>query len=143
MKASDFSVERVAADVLVVGGGIAAVRAALAAAEAGARVRLAGKRRLLEGGAGAVGRSEIMGVAAALGDADPRDSPEVHYRDTVEAGGAFCRSDLVRILVENIPAEIRTLAAWGVPFEQANGRLLQNKSDYATYPRNCRADGRT
>jgi len=143
MRASDFSVERIPADVLVVGGGIAAVRAALAAAEAGARVRLASKRRLLEGGAAAVGRSEIMGVAAALGDADSRDTPEVHYRDTVDAGGAFCRADLVRILVENIPGEIRTLTAWGVPFEQANGRLLQNKSDYATYPRNCRADGRT
>ncbi len=143
MKPSDFSVERISADVLVVGGGIAAVRAALAAAEAGARVRLASKRRLLEGGAAAVGRSEIMGVAAALGDAEPRDCPEIHYRDTVEAGGAFCRPDLVRILVENVPAEIRSLVAWGVPFEQRDGKLLQNKSDYATYPRNCRADGRT
>lgn len=143
MKPSDFSVERIPADVLVVGGGIAAVRAALAAAEAGATVRLASKRRLLEGGAGAVGRSEIMGVAAALGDADPRDSPEMHYRDTVGAGGAFCRHDLVRILVERVPAEIRALQAWGVPFEQQEGKLLQTKSDYATYPRNCRADGRT
>jgi fumarate reductase (CoM/CoB) subunit A len=84
-----------------------------------------------------------MGVAAALGDAEPQDSPEVHYRDTVKAGGAFCRPDLVRILVENVPAEIRRLIAWGVPFDQANGRLLQTKSDYATHPRNCCADGRT
>jgi succinate dehydrogenase/fumarate reductase flavoprotein subunit len=143
MKPSDFSVERISADVLVMGGGIAAVRAALAAAEAGASVRVVSKRRLLEGGAAAVGRSEIMGVAAALGDVEPLDSPEVHYRDTVEAGGAFCRPDLARILVENVPVEIRSLMAWGVPFEQRNGKLLQNKSDYATYPRNCRVDGRT
>lgn len=143
MQASDFGVERIQADVLVVGGGIAALRAALAAREAGADVRVASKRHILEGGAGAVGRSEIMGVAAALGDTEPLDSPEVHYRDTLEAGGAFCRSDLVRILVENVPAEIRRLMAWGVPFEQRDGKLLQTKSDYATYPRNCRVDGRT
>ncbi len=143
MQASDFSVERIQADVLVVGGGIAALRAALAAREAGADVRVASKRHILEGGAGAVGRSEIMGVAAALGDTEPLDSPEVHFRDTLAAGGAFCRPDLVRALVENVPAEIRTLMAWGVPFEQRNGKLLQTKSDYATYPRNCRVDGRT
>jgi fumarate reductase (CoM/CoB) subunit A len=143
MKASDFAIERVAADVLVVGGGTAALRAALAAAETGASVRIVSKRRLLEGGAGAVGRSEIMGVAASLGDSDSVDSPEIHYRDTVAAGGSFCRPDLARILVENVPAEIRCLMAWGVPFDQRDGKLLQNKSDYATYPRNCRVDGRT
>jgi fumarate reductase (CoM/CoB) subunit A len=143
MKPSDFSIERVSADVLVMGGGTAALRAAIAAAETGATVRIASKRTLLEGGAGAVGRSEIMGVAASIGDSDQPDSPEVHYQDTLTVGGNFCRPELVRILVENVPAEIRSLMAWGVPFDQRNGKLLQNKSDYATYPRNCRVDGRT
>ncbi len=139
----DIPILRISADVLVVGGGIAALQAALAANHAGAKVRIASKRRLLTGGAAAAGRSEIMGVAAALGLSDSSDSPEMHFQDTVQAGGAFLRPDLVRVLVEEIPEEIHELLAWGVPFEKSGESLFQTKSDYATYPRNCKVDGRT
>ena len=138
-----FPIIRISCDVLVVGGGLAAFRAAWAARATGARVRIVAKRRPMTGGATAVGRSEIMGVAAALGHSNPLDSPEIHYMDTVNTGGAFLRRDLVRVLVEGIPKEICQLMKWRVPFEKKGEKLSQMHSDYATYPRNCKADGRT
>lgn len=143
MNHTDFPVIRVSCDVLIVGGGLAAFRAAWAARASGARVRIVAKRRPMTGGATAVGRSEIMGVAAALGHSDPLDSPEIHYQDTVIAGGAFLRRDLARVLVDDIPNEIMQLLSWSVPFEKKGENLFQMRSDYATYPRNCKADGRT
>lgn len=50
MVKADYPIVKIAADVLVIGGGIAALRSALAANQSGAKVRIVSKRRLLAGG---------------------------------------------------------------------------------------------
>ncbi|HEY9446824.1 MAG TPA: FAD-binding protein, partial [Burkholderiales bacterium] len=71
-------------DVLVIGGGLAAMRAALAASVAGARTAM-----MLKGIAGESGSSAIAGggLAAVLPvREEPGDSAERHLADTLAAG---------------------------------------------------------
>jgi L-aspartate oxidase len=103
-------------DYLVVGGGIAGLRAAIALATVG-RVLVLTKADAGESNTGyAQG-----GIAAALGD---DDSPTLHAEDTVRAGDGLCDVDAVRVLVENGPTYVRELMAWGTRFERdGQGRL--------------------
>ena len=130
-------------DVLVVGGGGAAARAAIEAARSGASVRLVVKGKAGKCGLTATARSEILGIAAALGHADPRDSPDTHYHDTMKGGEGFCDPRMVRVLVEEAPDRVRDLLEFGVPFERDGKLLRQQLTDHSTYPRACRVDGIT
>lgn len=131
-------------DVLVVGGGGAAARAALSAAQAGANVRIAVKSKWLGGGSTATAFSELLAIAAAIGHADERDHPEVHYEDTLDAGRGFIDPELVWTLASEIPDRIQDLIDIGLNFDkQENGKLVQGMSDFATYPRTCRVNGVT
>jgi succinate dehydrogenase/fumarate reductase flavoprotein subunit len=137
------SMSRIRTDVLVVGGGGAAVRAAIEAVRTGASVRLVSKGRLGGAGLTATAWSEILSIGAALGHADPRDNPEVHYRDTMARGEGFCDPRLVRVLAEEAPQRVMELVELGVPFERDGEGLRQGVSDFATYPRTCRATSPT
>ncbi|MDQ0218692.1 FAD-binding protein [Peribacillus cavernae] len=131
-------------DVLVVGGGGAAARAALSAAEAGANVRVAIKSKWLGGGSTATAFSELLAIAAAIGHADERDQPEIHYEDTLDAGRGFIDPELVWTLASEVPDRIQDLMDIGLNFDkQENGKLVQGMSDFATYPRTCRVNGVT
>ena len=55
------------------------------------------------------------GVAAAVG---PDDSPELHARDTMEAGDGLCRRDAVDVLVQDGPRYVRELLDWGAAFDR-------------------------
>ena len=103
------------ADLLVVGGGVAGLSAALAAAEAGAEVLLLAKGSVLSS------NSYLAqgGVAAAFA-AD--DSPELHAADTVAAGRGLCRESAVRLLTAEALARIRELEELGVVFDADLGR---------------------
>jgi L-aspartate oxidase len=106
-----------ATDFLVVGGGIAGLRAAIELAGHG-RVLVLTKAEPTESNTGyAQG-----GIAAAVGD---DDSPALHGEDTIRAGDGLCDEDAVRVLVENGRAGVHDLMAWGAAFERdADGRLL-------------------
>lgn len=131
------------ADVVVVGGGGAASRAALSAAQAGARVRLVTKVGLKAGGSTVHGASEIMSMGAA-GFGDRADSPQVHYEDTMRAGRGFIDPELVRVLAEDAPARIRDLIALGVPLDrEAPDRYKLIKSDFGSYARALGVSGKT
>jgi L-aspartate oxidase len=97
-----------AADVLVIGSGLAGLAAALEAAEAGASVVIA---------AGAPGSSERAqgGIAAAVGAGD---SPELHAADTVAAGAGHCDVEAVRLLTSEAPGAVDWLTARGVAFDR-------------------------
>ncbi len=93
-------------DVLVVGGGVAGLRAALAASEHGEVILLAKAPLEVSSTAWAQG-----GIAAAV---DPDDTPEAHAFDTVEAGSGLNDPEAVRLLTEEGPAEIERLVEWGM-----------------------------
>ncbi len=112
-------------DVLVVGGGGAGMFAATYAARNGAQVILLDKNVVGRGGATIMAQ---MTCASALGDAEP-DSPELHLKDTLEAGRGLCIESLAALLCEGSPRRIRELAEWNVDWaRQDNGKFNQVKA---------------
>ncbi|MGH9009297.1 MAG: L-aspartate oxidase, partial [Acidimicrobiia bacterium] len=99
-------------DVLVLGSGVAGLTAARTAAEAGLSVTVLTKGEL----AASATRYAQGGVAAAL---SPNDSPELHFSDTLSAGGGLCDPEAVRVLVGEGPARLRELMALGASFDRA------------------------
>lgn len=102
-------------DFLVVGAGVAGLRAAIELAEAG-RVLVVAKDSLHESS------SEYAqgGIAAALSD---DDEVELHEQDTLAAGDGLCDRAAVKILVEEGPAAIQELIEWGAQFDREGSRL--------------------
>jgi L-aspartate oxidase len=97
-------------DYIIVGSGIAGLRAAIALAPVG-RVLILTKADPSESNTGyAQG-----GIAAALG---PDDSPDRHAADTLKAGDGLCDEQAVRVLVEEGPRYVRELIAWGANFDR-------------------------
>ncbi|MSO45590.1 MAG: L-aspartate oxidase [Acidobacteria bacterium] len=97
-------------DFLVIGSGVAGLRAAISLAEHGDVVILT-KAHPSESNTGyAQG-----GIAAAVG---PDDSPELHARDTIAAGDGLCVPEAVDVLVHEGRKYVQELMAWGADFER-------------------------
>ena len=109
------------ADVLVIGSGAAGMYAAIAAARAGAKVRLVDRSLIGRGGATVMAQ---MTVAVAVGEEEP-DHWEHHLADTLKAGRGLCDPALSRLLCEEGPACIREMDGWGIGWARRNGRLAQ------------------
>ena len=103
-------------DFIVVGSGIAGLRAALEIAETGARVTVLTKERTDES------NTEYAqgGIAVALAE---DDRIALHEEDTLRAGAGLCDPEAVRILVEQGPKLIEELIEWGTQFDREAGRL--------------------
>ena len=119
-------------DVLVVGGGLAALRAAWSARQAGARVLVAVKRKLGQSGSSA---NTSGGFAAASPDLNPLDDPRQHYGDTIVGGGFVNERRLARALVEEAPARLREVMEAGARFQQRNGAYYLSPSGDHRQPR--------
>ena len=103
------------ADYLIIGSGIAGLRAAAELSAAG-DVLILTKAEPEEGNTG----HAQGGIAAAVG---PGDSPELHARDTIAAGDGLCDERAVHALVEDGPRFVRELMDWGARFDrQADGQ---------------------
>src|SRR5579875_1485883 len=102
-------------DFLVIGAGVAGLRAAIELAECGS-VLVVAKHSLQESS------SEYAqgGIAVALSD---DDEVELHEQDTLIAGDGLCNPEAVRILVEEGPAAIEQLIEWGTAFDRQGSRL--------------------
>lgn len=102
------------ADVLIIGGGVAGLRAAIAAAEAGADVLILTKDT--------VDQSNTWyaqgGIAAVL---QPADSVESHVKDTLACGAGLCNEQAVRIVIEEGPQRVLELLSWGAHFDKKAG----------------------
>ncbi|MFF4755167.1 L-aspartate oxidase [Streptomyces sp. NPDC002514] len=100
----------IAADVVVVGSGVAGLTAALRCEAAGLRTVVVTKARLDDGST----RWAQGGIAAALGEGD---TPEQHLDDTLVAGAGLCDEEAVRILVTEGPGAVRRLISTGAHFD--------------------------
>jgi L-aspartate oxidase len=101
-------------DVLVIGGGVAGLRAAIAAAQEGADVLILTKETIEQSNTWyAQG-----GIAAVL---QPTDSIESHIRDTLTCGAGLCDSGAVKIVVEEGPQRVLELLSWGANFDKKIG----------------------
>ena len=103
-------------DVIVVGSGIAGLRAAVGLAEAGARVVVLTKDLPTESNTG----HAQGGIAAAISD---EDQIEFHLQDTLRAGDGLCDEEAVRILVAEGPPRILELIEWGTRFDREGPHL--------------------
>jgi L-aspartate oxidase len=98
-------------DVLVIGGGVAGLRAAIAAADAGCDVLLLTKDTIDESNTWyAQG-----GIAAVL---QPADSYESHVQDTETGGAGLCDHAAVEIVVKEGPERVLELLSWGINFDK-------------------------
>ncbi len=108
------------APVVIVGGGLAGLFAALTLAPL--KVTIVTPRPLGEGASSAWAQA---GIAAAVGEGD---SFEQHAADTIRAGAGLCDIAMVDMIVREAPARIEDLLRFGVPFDRdLEGRLRQSR----------------
>jgi L-aspartate oxidase len=104
-------------DVLVIGGGLAGLRAANAV-DSQLNVLVITKDAVAESNS----NYAQGGIASVL---DPDDSFQEHVSDTLVAGGSLCHADVVEMVVREAPQHIHELMQWGTNFDEAkNGQLL-------------------
>lgn len=102
-------------DFLVIGAGVAGLRAAIELAPAG-RVTVLAKREITESAT----QFAQGGIAAALSD---EDEIGLHLQDTLNAGDGLCNPDAVKVLVEEGPERIEELIQWGTEFDREGTKL--------------------
>lgn len=103
------------ADVLVIGGGLAGLRAANAVASH-LNVLVVTKDKLRESNS----NYAQGGIAGVL---DPEDCFEAHVADTLAAGGNLCDREIVEMVIREGPRRIEELVRWGTQFDQSSGEL--------------------
>ena len=103
-------------DFLIVGAGVAGLRAAIGLANAG-KVLVLTKDQLRESS------SEYAqgGIAAAMAE---DDRVELHLEDTLMAGDGLCDEAAVRTLVSEGPVVVEELLEWGAEFDRDGGKLM-------------------
>jgi L-aspartate oxidase len=102
------------ADVLVIGGGVAGLRAAIAASKEGADILVLTKDTINQSNTWyAQG-----GIAAVL---QPEDSVESHVADTIACGAGLCDEKAVHIVIEEGPQRVLELLSWGAHFDKQAG----------------------
>src|SRR5438093_4059711 len=120
-------------DVLIVGGGLAGIRAAIAAVEANPRVRVGLISKVYPMRSHTV--SAEGGAAAALG---PGDSYENHAFDTIKGSDYLADQDVVEAFVREAPTEIIQMEHWGCPWSRnADGSIAVRPFGGMTTWRTC------
>ena len=104
-------------DFIVIGSGVAGLRAAIELAQSGARVTVLTKDKASES------NSEYAqgGVAVVLSD---DDNAELHEEDTLIAGAGLCDVKAVETLVTEGTKYIKQIIEWGTEFDREGGRLV-------------------
>ena len=131
-------------DILVIGGGLAAICAAIAAAETGAAVTVANKG--ITGTSGSSAKAAGI-LAASFGhgglDGTPiDDSPAHHAADSLAVGYHLGAPELVTIMAEQACDAVNWLAQHGVAFSRTeSGKFIQLNAPGNSRPRACSAMG--
>jgi fumarate reductase (CoM/CoB) subunit A len=104
------------ADVLVIGGGMAGMRAAIEANSLGAKVVMAFKGKLGKTGAGICAYH-----GAGVGPwSTPQDSKELHLKDVIKCGGYLADQELCKIMIDEVPDRLVELEKYGLFWERKN-----------------------
>ena len=104
-------------DFIVIGSGVAGLRASIALAETGAAVTVLTKDKASES------NTEYAqgGVAVVLAE---DDESSLHEEDTLVAGAGLCDASAVETLVTEGTRYIKQLIDWGTEFDQEKGKLV-------------------
>lgn len=120
-------------DVLIIGGGLAGMRAALAI-DPSLHVVIVTKDEIKESNS----NYAQGGIAGVL---DPDDRFEWHINDTLIAGAKLCHPDIVEMVVEQAPTRIRELMEIGTQFDLLDGDLTLGKEGGHSFNRIVHALG--
>jgi succinate dehydrogenase / fumarate reductase, flavoprotein subunit len=111
-------------DVLILGSGGSGLRAAIAAAEAGAKTGLVCKSLL--------GKAHTVmaegGLAASLGNVDPRDNWNTHFQDTMFGGKYLNNWRMAELHAKEAPDRARELEHWGAVFDRTPERVMSQRA---------------
>jgi len=120
-------------DFLIVGAGIAGLRAAIELCETG-RVLVVTKEALGESNT----HYAQGGIAVAMGG---DEDVSLHLEDTIRAGDGLVDREAARILVEEGPLRVEELLRWGTGFDRENGRLMLTREGAHSRNRILHANG--
>src|SRR5437588_10185084 len=120
-------------DFVVIGAGIAGLRAAIELANAG-RVVVLAKREVKDSAT----QLAQGGIAAALSD---EDEISLHLQDTLNAGNGLCNPEAARVLVEDAPERIEELIQWGTEFGREGTKLTFGREEAHSRNRILHAHG--
>ena len=133
-------VERHTYDVVVIGAGGAGLRAAIAAREQGLRTAVICKSLF--------GKAHTVmaegGIAASMGNANPHDNWQVHFRDTMRGGKFLNQWRMAELHAQEAPDRVWELETWGALFDRTkDGRISQRNFGGHEYPRLAHVGDRT
>lgn len=120
-------------DVVIIGSGVAALRAALEIAPH-FQVTILTKSRVTESNS----YYAQGGIAAAVA---PPDTIETHMADTLATGCGLCDEEVVRRVVTAAPECVRELIDWGADFDKSDGRIAVGREGGHSAPRVLHARG--
>lgn len=110
------AIERIRTDVLVVGSGVAGLRAAIEAHECGVKAVIVTKSRVTESNS----YYAQGGIAGAVGK---EDSIESHIKDTLRTGCGLSEENIVRLVVSEGIERIYETMRWGMKYDLHNGQV--------------------
>ncbi|KPK99017.1 MAG: hypothetical protein AMJ90_09725 [candidate division Zixibacteria bacterium SM23_73_2] len=129
-------------EVLVIGGGLAGLRAAIEIAKMGQEVAIISKIHPMRSHSG----EAQGGINASLANVEKSkdDSKEKHWYDTVKGSDFLADQDASEILTASAPEAIFEMEHWGCPFSRTpEGKIAQRPFGGAGFPRTCYATDKT
>ena len=133
-------IERLPYDVVVIGAGGSGLRAAIEARLAGKKTAIISKSLF--------GKAHTVmaegGCAAAMGNVNPKDNWQVHFRDTMRGGKFLNNWRMAELHAKEAPDRVWELEAWGAVFDRTpDGKISQRNFGGHEYPRLAHVGDRT
>ena len=133
-------IDRLSYDVVVIGAGGSGLRAAIEARLNGKKTAIVSKSLF--------GKAHTVmaegGCAAAMGNVNPNDNWQVHYRDTMRGGKFLNNWRMAELHAKEAPDRVWELEAWGAVFDRTkDGKISQRNFGGHEYPRLAHVGDRT
>ncbi len=140
MATNDTEIERLSYDVVVIGAGGSGLRAAIEARARGLKTAIISKSLF--------GKAHTVmaegGAAAAMGNVNPKDNWQVHFRDTMRGGKFLNNPRMAELHAKEAPDRVWELEAWGAIFDRTpDGKISQRNFGGHEYPRLAHVGDRT